>query len=138
MAYSFVMLSAMAIWAVYTALLRRKPAISMLSLAAVTYVVAAVLNAPLAALELSSGAQLQLDARTMLAVLYTAVFPSFLAYLCFGRGVEIIGGARAGAFLYLIPLIAGLLALFFLGEQPQAYHALGFAAIMAGVLLTSR
>lgn len=133
-----IMLFAVAIWAVYTALLRRRPAITGLSLAAVTYVLAAALNAPLAAAELAAGARVSLSVPVALAVLYTAVFPSFLAYLCYNRGVEIVGGARAGAFMNLVPLLATQLAVLFLGEQPRLFHALGFAAIIVGVLLTAR
>lgn len=133
-----VMLFAVAIWAVYTALLKRRPAISGLSFAAVTYVLAAALNAPLAAVEVAAGARMSLSGPVALAVLYTAVFPSFLAYLCYNRGVEIVGGARAGAFMNLVPLLATLLAFPMLGEEPRFYHALGFAAIIAGVLLSAR
>lgn len=133
-----IMFTAMITWALYTAMLRRRPPISALSLAAVTYVVAAALNAPLSAWELANGAHMETSLAAIAAVVYTAVFPSFLAYLCFNRGVEIIGGTRAGVFLHLVPLIGSLLAFAFLGEQPHAYHALGFAAIVAGVLLAAR
>lgn len=133
-----VMFAAMITWALYTAMLRRRPPISSLSLAAVTYVVAAVLNAPLSAWEFAHGAHMETSLAAVLAIVYTAVFPSFLAYLCFNRGVEIIGGTRAGVFLHLVPLIGSLLAFAFLGEQPRAYHAIGFAAIVAGVLLAAR
>lgn len=133
-----VMFTAMITWALYTAMLRRRPPISGLSLAAVTYLVAAVLNAPLSAWELANGAHMETGLAAIAAIVYTAVFPSFLAYLCFNRGVEIIGGTRAGVFLHLVPLIGSLLAFAFLGEQPRPYHAIGFAAIVAGVLLAAR
>ena len=133
-----VMLAAMVTWAAYTAMLKRRPAISSLTLAAVTYVVAAGLNLPLSAWEIASGAHVSSSVGAVLAILYTAVFPSFLAYLCFNRGVEIIGGTRAGVFLHLVPLIGSALAFLFLGEQPHVFHAVGFAAIVAGVLLAAR
>lgn len=132
-----IMLIAMVTWAIYTAMLKRRPPLSSLSLAAVTYVVAAALNAPLSAYELASGAHLEVSAGAILAIVYTAVFPSFLAYLCFNRGVEIVGGTRAGVFLHLVPLIGSLLAFAFLGEQPHVFHGVGFAAIVAGVLLAA-
>jgi len=133
-----IMLSAMVITAIYTAFLRKRPPLHMLSFAAVIYCIAAVFNLPLAALELARGSPIDLTVPSMLAVAYTAIFPSTLAYLCFNRGIEIIGGPRAGTFLHLIPLFTGLLALVFLGEQPQPYHAIGFAFILAGVGLAAR
>ncbi len=125
-------------WAVYTTLLYRRPAIHPFSFAAITYVVAAVLNLPLSLIEIASGAHANWTPASVAAVAYTAIFPSFIAYLCFARGVEIIGGTRAGAFMHLIPLFAGILSMIFLGEAPHLYHAGGFALILAGVYLAAR
>lgn len=125
-------------WAFYTALLRRRPAIHPLSFAAVTYMVAAALNAPLGLGEQLAGVHGDWQAPTLLAIAYTAVFPSLIAYLCYARGVEIIGATRGGAFMHLIPLFAAVLSMLFLGEAPHAYHAVGFAAILAGVFLAAR
>lgn len=133
-----IMLSAMVVTAVYTAYLRQRPPLHMLSFAAVIYAIASVFNLPLAAIELASGAHIDITPASLAAIAYTAIFPSTLAYLCFNRGIEIIGGPRAGAFLHLIPLFTAVLAMIFLGERPQAYHAAGFAFIVAGVALAAR
>jgi drug/metabolite transporter (DMT)-like permease len=133
-----IMLSAMVVTAVYTAYLRKRPPLHMLSFAAVIYAIAAVLNLPLALVELAAGAHLDLSPASLAAIAYTAIFPSALAYLCFNRGIEIIGGPRAGAFLHLIPLFTAALAMLFLGEQPQPFHAAGFAFIVGGVALAAR
>ena len=125
-------------WAFYTSLLHKRPAIHPLSFAAVTYVVAAGLNAPLALGELALGAHVETSASALGAIAYTAIFPSLIAYLAYARGVEIIGATRAGAFMHLIPLFAGLLSMALLGEAPRAYHAAGFAAILIGVFLAAR
>jgi drug/metabolite transporter (DMT)-like permease len=133
-----IMLGAMMIWAVYTALLVRRPAIHAFSFAAVTFAIAALLNLPLALVEQASGARLVPSAGAFAATAYVAIFPSFLAYLMFNRGVEIFGPARAGAFMHLVPLFTALLAILFLGEQPALYHAFGLALILAGVWLAAR
>ena len=133
-----VMLGAMVLWALYTALLDKRPKLSFLSFAAVTYWVASALNLPLAAAELAWGASLDLSPGSLAAVLYIAVFPSFLAYICYNRGVEIIGPTRAGVFIHLVPLFTVTLAVLFLGEAPALYHAAGFGLILAGVFLASR
>lgn len=133
-----IMLGAMAVWAFYTALLDKRPPIHMVSFAAVTFVIAALLNIPLSAIELASGAHIALGGKALLAIAYIAIFPSFLAYLLFNRGVEIIGPTRAGAFMHLVPLFTAALAIVFLGEQFAAYHAVALAFILTGVWLAAR
>ena len=66
------------------------------------------------------------------------MLPSFVAYLFFNRGVELIGAARAGQSVHLMPLIGTVLAVVFLGEEFHLYHAAGIALIGAGILLASR
>jgi drug/metabolite transporter (DMT)-like permease len=132
-----VMLGAMGVWALYTALLDKRPAMHVLSFAAVTYLIASLLNAGLAALEVADGARVAWSAPAVAAIAYTAVFPSFLAYLLFNRGVEILGPARAGAFLHLVPLFTAGLAVAFLGEQPGWHHGAGLALILGGVWLAA-
>jgi drug/metabolite transporter (DMT)-like permease len=132
-----LMLAALVVWAVYTALLRFRPPMHPLSFAAATYVVAALVNTPPMLWELASGATLKLDTTTFLAFAYVAVFPSLLAYLFFNAAVDSIGGARASAFFHLTPLMTAVLALLFLGEAFALYHIAGFALILAGVWLTA-
>jgi len=132
-----VMLAAMVLWAFYTVLLRSRPAVHPLSFAAATYLIAALVNVPLAAFEHLAGARIEASSSAWMAIAYTAVFPSFLAYLFFNRGVEIVGATRAGVTLNLVPLFASALAILLLGEEPAIYHAIGLVLILAGVWLSS-
>lgn len=133
-----LMLAAVSIWAFYTALLTKRPAMNPIAFAAVTFAIAALLNLPLSVIELARGATLHLTPATTLAVLYTAVFPSLVSYLFYNRGVEIAGPSKAGAYINLVPLFAAVMAMIFLGERPGLYHAIGFALILAGVALATR
>lgn len=133
-----LMILGLAVWALYTALLRFRPQIHPMSFAAATYVVAALVNTPTMLWELSSGATIQLNATTLSAVAYVSIFPSLLAYLFFNAAVESIGGARASAFFHLTPLMTAVLAMTFLGEAFALYHVASFALIIAGVWLTAR
>ena len=133
-----VMLVAMAVWALYTALLQRRPALDAFAFAAVTYIVASLLNAGLSVFEIAGGARVDWSPASVAAICYRAVFPSFLAYLCFNRGVEIIGPARAGAFMNLVPLFTMLLAVVFLGEQLALYHGVSLALIISRIWLVAR
>jgi drug/metabolite transporter (DMT)-like permease len=71
------------------------------------------------------------------AIAYTAVLPSFVAYLLFNRGVELIGAGRAGQSMHLMPPFGSILAVLFLHEAFQRYHAFGIAVVAAGILLAS-
>lgn len=132
------LLTAMAIWAVYTACLRKRPKIHWLSFIAVTFTVAIALNTPLFIAEHLSGWRLQFDRQTLLSVVYVSIFPSLLAYIFYNRGVELIGANRAGVFNHLVPFFGAALAILLLGETPQLYHAAGIALILSGVTLAAR
>lgn len=131
-------LAAVTIWAIYTAYLRKRPDIHWLSFTGVTFTVGAVFNTPLFMGEYLSGRPVQIDLTTALATLYVTIFASVLAYIFFNRGVELIGGARAGVFWYLTPPLGSLLAIIFLGESLRSYHLIAFSLILAGVFLAAR
>ncbi len=133
-----VMMFATGVWACYTTLLRKRPPISTVSFAGLTYIVAGIANAPLAAYEYATEQYVVWSWATVAAVAYAGVLASVIGYTFYARSIEIIGSTRAGAFIHLIPLFATLLAIIFLGEHPQPYHAAGFAMILAGVALASR
>ncbi len=133
-----LVLAAFVLWAVYSALLRKRPAIHWLSFAAVTAVVAALTNFPLFLAERMMGARLVVDLETVLAVLYVAIFPSLLSYNFYNRGVELIGANRAGVFLHLVPLFGAGMAIGLLGEALHLFHIIGLVLIVSGVSLAAR
>ncbi len=70
-------------------------------------------------------------------MLYIGVFASFLAYICWNRGVELVGPNRAGFTAHLLPAFATVLAVIFLGEQLHLYHVVGIAVVLFGVYLAT-
>lgn len=131
-------LVAIAVYALYSALLRLKPQLHWLSFLTVTVAMGVVILAGPTAWELSQGRTLQITPATLAAIAYMIVFPSTLAYVFFIRGVELIGANRAGPFFHLMPLFGAVLAIVFLGERPQPFHAIGFALVLAGVFVAAR
>lgn len=128
-----------ALYGVYSALLRRRPSVHPLSLLALTFGLGIVFLAPAFAYEMfGQGRFLSLDATTVLAVAYTAVAPSILAYLFFNRGVALIGANRAAPLFHLIPLFGSVIAIAWLGESLGAFHLLGWGLILAGVFVAAR
>jgi drug/metabolite transporter (DMT)-like permease len=77
-------------------------------------------------------------AGTLAALVFVALGPSILAYRCWGLGVAAVGPAVAGFFSNLTPLFAALASALWLGQPPQAYHALAFVFIVAGIAVSNR
>jgi drug/metabolite transporter (DMT)-like permease len=134
-----VIVAAMAAYAVYSTLLRKRPAIAPLSLITITIGIGSAMLLPLTIAEYLSGRHFAtLGLGGFAAIGYVAIFPSILSYVCFNRGVELIGANRAGPFFHLIPLFGVILAFVFLGERPALYHFLGAVLILGGVALAGR
>ena len=74
----------------------------------------------------------------LLGVAYVAIGASVLAFICWNRGVAIVGANAAGFTLHLLPAFGTVLAILFLGESFSAFHAAGIAVIIAGVVLATR
>ena len=72
------------------------------------------------------------------ALVFIAVGPALLAFRCWGEGVQRAGPSTAAFFVNLTPLFAALLSAMFLGESPRLYHALAFALILGGIVVSSR
>lgn len=72
------------------------------------------------------------------ALLYVAIGPAILAMRCWGAGVQRAGPTLGAFFINLTPLFTALLSSAFLGEAPQAFHALAFAMIVGGIAVSAR
>ncbi|HET6524013.1 DMT family transporter [Sphingopyxis sp.] len=129
---------AVLLWALYSVLLRRRPVVHPLSFLAASMVVGIAVIAPVYAHELWSGRLIVPAAGSALAIAYVSIFPSFLAYLFFNRGVELIGSAATGQYMNVMPLMGAGLAMLFLGEALHLFHVAGLALIVAGILVAGR
>jgi drug/metabolite transporter (DMT)-like permease len=122
----------------YSALMTRRPKTHQLSLIAFTIGCGAVLLLPFSAWEFSTGYTLKFDALTLATLAYVMIFPSTLAYLFFNRGIALIGPNRSAPFLHLVPVFGSAMAIFLLGEQPRLFHLIGYALVLAGIVIASR
>lgn len=130
-------IAAMAIYGIYTALLRQRPSVHPLSFLTAAMGIGSVMILPFMLWEAAEGARITGGWPSFAAIAYTAVFPSLLAYLCFNRGVELIGAALAGQSVHLLPMMGSVLAVVFLGEAFELFHAAGIVLIMGGITLAS-
>ena len=133
-----IFLLALLIFALYSVLSLKRPPMHGLSFLAFTFGCGAACLIPLEIWELSARPLMKLDGPNLLTLFYVAVFPSALAYLCFNRGVRLIGANRAAPFFHVAPMFGSIMAMAFLGEHPQAFHFIGFALVLAGVFAASR
>ncbi len=129
---------ALAIFGLYSVLSLKRPQIHGLSFVGFTFGCGAVCLVPLWIWELFTRPVMQLDTANLLSLFYVAVFPSTLAYLCFNRGVQLIGANRAAPFFHVVPVFGSAMAIVFLGEHPQLFHIIGFALVLTGVFVASR
>jgi drug/metabolite transporter (DMT)-like permease len=129
---------ALAIFGLYSVLSLKRPAIHGLSFVAFTFGCGAACLVPLWIWELFARPVMQLDTANLLSLFYVAVFPSTLAYLCFNRGVQLIGANRAAPFFHVVPVFGSAMAIVFLGERPRLFHIIGFALVLTGVFVASR
>ncbi len=133
------MLLAVVLWAVYSVLLRRRPAeVPPLALHTVSVAAGTLWMLPAFGWQALHGSALPSSMAAWTAVGFIAVFSSAFAHALWVRGVATIGPNRAGVFIHLIPVFGAVLAITFLGEELAAYHVAGAALALCGIVLTSR
>ena len=130
-----LMILAVAFYGLYSALLRRRPAIHPRSFLAATFCLGAAGLFPVYLAELATVGPLALGRNTVASILYVAIFPSIVAYFCWNKGVDVVGPNRAGLFINLIPVFASLLSVGLLGESIELFHVGGMAFIIGGMAL---
>ncbi len=72
------------------------------------------------------------------AVAYLGIAPGALGYLTWSYILARVPAARAGSFLYLVPVFAMLTAWLWLGEVPAALALVGGALVLAGVIVVNQ
>ncbi|MFM2486098.1 DMT family transporter [Celerinatantimonas yamalensis] len=72
-----------------------------------------------------------------LGVAYLVIFPSYLSYVFWSKGVGSLGTTRSEIFTHGIPLSGGLLGIIFLGEKLHSYHIVALILIVFGIVCCS-
>lgn len=133
-----IVLLTLPIWCFYSIMLKRRPmAMDSLGFVFVLTLIGLAALSPAFAYE-------EIFVRTPVwswamagAVVYVALTASIGGYLFWNRGVELAGANRAGFTYPFQPAFTALLAILLLGEPFHPYHALGFAIVLVGWLLTT-
>jgi drug/metabolite transporter (DMT)-like permease len=128
------MLLGVALWTVYSLLLRRLPKeLPQLAVLSATSVAGVLAMLPVYVWLPAVEPLLSMGAAAWTGLLYIALIASVPPFLLWNRGVARIGASRAGTFIYLMPAFGALLAFVFLDEGLQGYQMGGGAAIFTGI-----
>jgi drug/metabolite transporter (DMT)-like permease len=130
-------------WAVYCAFLRTKPReVGGNAFVAVSAAFGAVVLLPVLLISMfehglpSTREYLQPEFLSGLA--YLIIFPSWLSYLLWNKGIQAIGATRGEVFSHLIPLTGGLFSVMFLNVTLHPFHLVSTILIICGIALCSR
>ena len=135
-----ILLASMVQWALYTLALKWRPAgISSLAFLCVCATVGVAAMTPAYVFDtFVLGKSIQWSWPVAGALFYVGLFPSFIGYVFWNRGVEAVGPNIAGLFVHLMPVFGSVLAWAFLGERLYLFHLAGIALILSGIWVTSR
>jgi len=133
------MVIAMLSWATYSALLKkRKHELSQLSLLEVIITFGLIFLIPIYITEYSLGFKINLNKPFILVLIYVVLFPGLASFICWIKGISLIGPNRSGVFLHLMPILSALMAMIIFKEKFMLYHFLGAIFILSGIILSNR
>lgn len=72
-----------------------------------------------------------------LAVVYMGIFPGAIGYVSWAFVLAHLPASKAGSFLYLVPVVAIIIAWAWLGEIPTVLAAIGGVLVLLGVILVN-
>lgn len=129
-------------WAVYCAFLRLKPReVGGNAFVAVSAMIGAVMLVPILSISIAKNGIPPLAEFShndwVIGLLYLIVFPSWLSYLLWNKGIQAVGATRGEVFSHFIPLSGGLFSVLFLSEPLHLYHMVSALMIICGIALCS-
>lgn len=129
------MLLAAILFAVYSLLLKRKPAsLSIWAFQFSTFLLGLLFLSPFFLWEYLTVPHGPVEARTVGAILYVGIFASLTAFLLWNKAVAAIGPSRAGMIYYTLPIFSGISASLFLKEAIGIVHGYSMLLIVSGIL----
>lgn len=132
------MLVAAITFAIYSVLLRKKPAgLGALSFQLITFSLGIIMLAPFYIWEISTLPMPELSMGTIGSIVYIGVFASLVAYVLWLKAIMLVGPSHAGMIYYSLPVFCGVLAYMVLGEEIGMTHLIATVLIIAGIVLAN-
>jgi drug/metabolite transporter (DMT)-like permease len=126
-------------FAIYTTLVRRKPAgLSSMSFLLITFSIGTLLLMPAYLWENDHAAAIQWDSRLFFSVLYLGVGASVIAFLCWNLAIGKLGAGRTALFSNLIPIFSSVEAVIILDERFTWTHVISMWLVFTGIILANR
>lgn len=123
-------------WAVYSIVLRWRPAdLDSFTFFCVTVLLGTIILLPFAGVEMYFAEPIIWQSKISYTIVYMAIFPSILAYIFWNKGVAEIGAVKTGLFIHFMPLFGVILSSVFLHEPIHQFHIIGILLIFSGVYL---
>ena len=133
------MVVAMLSWATYSALLKKKKHdLSQLTLLQVIITFGLIFLVPIYFIEMSLGYTIKINTPFLLTLTYVVLFPGLTSFICWIKGIALIGPNRAGIFLHLMPIFSAIMAMLIFDEKFMFYHFLGALFILSGIILSNK
>ena len=130
---------AMLSWALYSALLKKKKLeLSQISLLQVIISSGLIFLFPIYIVEMNQGRIVTLDLPFILTLIYVVLFPGLASFICWIKGIGLIGANRSGIFLHLMPIFSTIMAILIFNEKFMIFHLVGAILIIGGIILSSR
>jgi drug/metabolite transporter (DMT)-like permease len=102
-----------------------------------TFLIGAILVFPFGIGELSEAKFALMDAKIIIEVLFIIVFTTFVTYLLNAFAILKAGPALVGAYIYLQPILAAIIAVLLKKDELSMHKILAIMLIFAGVFITS-
>ncbi|WJV67656.1 DMT family transporter [Pectobacteriaceae bacterium CE70] len=130
-------------WAFYCAFLRLKSKdVTNTSFVAFSSLIGTIILIPMFLLHLAlaqdfHGVIYIISPVVIVGILYLIVFPSWLSYVFWSKGVSLIGTTRSEIYTHLIPVSGGIMGIAFLGNAFHTYHIITLLLIVFGIVCCS-
>jgi drug/metabolite transporter (DMT)-like permease len=122
-------------YAIYSIGLTRRPNIAPLSLFTLFATFAFLASLPLWMIEIQyQGLQAPTTTGWVIVALVT-LLPSLISQLLYIHAVGLVGPARSGMFVNLVPIFASVMAVFYLDEHFEDFHAISLGLVLCGIFL---
>ncbi len=126
------------IFAVYSILLRKKPAeLNIWSFQLATFLLGLLFLSPIYAWDYFQSPDVEYTTTTYLSIGYVGVFASLAAFVLWNKSILNIGPSEAGMVYYTLPIFSGALAYFILDEPIGWLHIMSAGFIFTGILIAN-
>jgi len=132
------MLLAAIIFAVYSILLKRKPAgISIWAFQLATFIIGLIFLTPFFIWDSFTVPHSAFEPKTILSIFYIGVFASLVAFTLWNKAIVAVGPSKAGMIYYTLPIFSAISASIFLSESVSLIHLYSALLIIPGILIAN-